>query len=70
MKKLLPVFAALALASSTVLASMNFEDVDVDKDGVISPEEAANVEGLDLTTADVNGDGVLSIEEFQAAAAE
>ena len=65
MKKLLPIAAALTLASGAALAAVTFEDIDINQDGVISPEEAANVEGLDMATADINGDGVLSVEEFQ-----
>ncbi|MEZ5582261.1 MAG: hypothetical protein R3F37_05285 [Candidatus Competibacteraceae bacterium] len=47
MNKLLPVFAALTLASGTALAAMTFEEVDINQDGVVSTEEAAVVEGLD-----------------------
>ncbi|MCP5419357.1 MAG: calmodulin [Gammaproteobacteria bacterium] len=65
MKRILPIFA-LTLISGTALA-LGFESIDTDQNGVISPEEAANVEGLDLTTADINGDGVLSIDEYQQA---
>ncbi|NJN47607.1 MAG: hypothetical protein HC808_15280 [Candidatus Competibacteraceae bacterium] len=70
MNKMLPVLAALTLASGTAFAAMTFEEVDINKDGVVSTEEAATVEGLDFATADVNGDGAISVQEYQAAVAE
>jgi hypothetical protein len=59
-------FSAAALAQSAV----PFEDVDANGDGVISQEEAAAIEGLDMATADTNQDGVLDRAEYEAATAQ
>lgn len=56
-------FAGAALAQD----APSFEEVDQNSDGMISQEEAASVEGLDLATADTNQDGSLDREEFNAA---
>lgn len=56
-------FAGAALAQG----APSFEEVDVNMDGSISQEEAAAVEGLDITTADTNQDGSLDRQEYEAA---
>lgn len=54
----LPVFAATPLT---------FEEVDTDGDGLVSADEAANVEGLDFNAADGDNDGTLSVDEYDIA---
>jgi hypothetical protein len=56
-------FAGAALAQD----APSFEEVDQNADGMISQEEAAAVEGLDLATADTNQDGSLDRTEYEAA---
>jgi hypothetical protein len=67
MKKIL-LPAALILASGIALAqARTFEELDADKSGSLSKDEAATVEGLDFDAADANKDGALSQEEYTAA---
>lgn len=54
----LPVFAATPLS---------FEEVDTDGDGLVSADEAANVEGLDFDAADSDKDGTLTVDEYEIA---
>ena len=68
-RKLAIIFASALFSSAALAAAPAFEEVDSDNDGVISAAEAALVEGLDMTIADVNGDGMLSKEEYSKAAA-
>ncbi len=67
--KVLLALVATAFAGSALAAAPAFEEVDADANGSISAEEAASVEGLDFATADTNGDGSLSKEEYEAATA-
>lgn len=70
MSKLLPIllagfgFSAVALGQGQDLPS--FEEVDANRDGVITAEEAAAIEGLDFRVADVNQDGVIDRVEYRA----
>lgn len=65
----LTTLVALGLFSSAALAAPPaFEDIDRNKDGAITADEAASVEGLDMASADANGDGMLSKTEYEAAA--
>ncbi|HSC17268.1 MAG TPA: hypothetical protein VLI71_19215 [Gammaproteobacteria bacterium] len=50
-------------------AQVSFDTADKDKDGKISRAEAADVQGLNFTSADVNADASLSRQEFQTAMA-
>lgn len=50
-------------------AQVTFDTADKDKDGKISRAEAADVQGLNFTSADVNADASLSRQEFQTAMA-
>lgn len=43
-----------------------FERFDVNKDGVITEAEIAEVRASDFTTADADGNGEISLEEFKA----
>lgn len=68
-KRSLTALMALGMFSGVALAAPPaFQDVDINKDGVITAEEAAQVEGLDMTIADANGDGKLTMQEYEAAA--
>lgn len=50
-------------------AQVTFDTADKDKDGKITRAEAADVPGLNFTSADVNADASLSRQEFQTALA-
>lgn len=68
-KRTLITLMALGMFSGVALAAPPaFEDVDRNKDGAITADEAAGVEGLDMASADANGDGMLSKKEYEAAA--
>ncbi len=45
----------------------NFEEVDQNDDGMISQEEAAQIEGLDFAEADTNQDGSIDRVEYATA---
>lgn len=66
-KILVPVFL-VAFASAPVSAA-SFDEVDTDKNGVLSEEEA-KAAGVDLATADQNQDGQVDKTEFEAATGE
>lgn len=68
-RRTLTTLVALGMFSGVALAAPPaFQDVDVNKDGAITADEAAGVEGLDMASADANGDGKLSMKEYQEAA--
>ena len=50
-------------------AQVTFDSADKDNDGKITRTEAADVPGLNFTSADVNADASLSRQEFQTAMA-
>jgi hypothetical protein len=67
-------FTALALVSALSIAgpasgmeASTFDDLDTDKDGRLSREEAARQAGLDFAKADANQDGWLTRPEYEAA---
>ena len=62
---LLPILLLAALPAFA--APLTFEEVDTDGDGLISADEAANVEGLDFNAADGDNDGTLSVDEYDIA---
>jgi Ca2+-binding EF-hand superfamily protein len=49
--------------------AMSFETADKDKDGKVTRAEAADVQGLNFSSADTDGDASLSRQEFQVAMA-
>ena len=62
------ILPALLLAVLPAFAApLTFEEVDTDGDGLISADEAANVEGLDFNAADGDNDGTLSVDEYDIA---
>ncbi|MDG4595882.1 MAG: hypothetical protein P9F75_09365 [Candidatus Contendobacter sp.] len=63
---ILPVLLLVTL-SAFAAAPLTFEEVDTDGDGLISADEAANVEGLDFNAADGDNDGTLSVDEYEIA---
>lgn len=68
-RRFLTALIALGMFSGVALAAPPaFQDVDRNKDGAITADEAAAVEGLDMTSADANGDGKLTKAEYEAAA--
>jgi Ca2+-binding EF-hand superfamily protein len=50
-------------------AQVTFDTADKDKDGKVTRAEAADVQGLNFSAADVNADASLSRQEFQTAMA-
>jgi Ca2+-binding EF-hand superfamily protein len=50
-------------------AQVTFDTADKDKDGKVTRTEAADVPGLNFSSADVNADASLSRQEFQTAMA-
>jgi hypothetical protein len=50
-------------------SAMSFDTVDKDKDGKVTRAEAADVQGLNFSSADTDGDASLSRQEFQVATA-
>lgn len=69
MKHVLAILAALVLVSGTVFAGgEKFAEMDIDKDGVVSIEEAtaAGLSEDDVNAADANQDGQLDVVEFSA----
>jgi hypothetical protein len=52
------------------VAQLSFESVDTNKDGVITPNEALAVAGLDFASADTDKSKTLSRQEFAAAMAK
>lgn len=63
------VLPALLLVALPAIAAapLTFEEVDTDGDGLISADEAANVEGLDFNAADGDNDGTLTVDEYEIA---
>ena len=66
-KKTLAALSLITLAAACSSDRPGFTDVDADKNGMISAEEAMAVQGLDFTKADANQDGALDDSEWGAA---
>ena len=63
----LTALAVVALASASYAAGPAFNELDKDRDGLLSKAEAASVKGLDFAKADTNKDGRLDRAEYEAA---
>jgi EF hand len=76
--KFIAALFSLLLFSGVSIAAMPggkssappFAQIDLNKDGWLSPSEAAAVPGLDFKKADTNHDNKLSRAEYEAAAAK
>ncbi len=70
-KRLLIGLLAFGFSAGAIAQEMpDFEEVDQNDDGMISQEEAAEVEGLDFATADTNQDGSIDRVEYATAGSE
>lgn len=70
-ERLLIGLMALGFSAGALAQGMpEFEEVDQNDDGMISEEEAAEVEGLDFATADTNQDGYIDRVEYATAGSE
>lgn len=70
MNKFIAILGVAISSLALAQALPPFEQVDANRDGGISPSEAAVVEGLDFRTADANQDGLISREEYSALSRE
>lgn len=65
-KKLSVPVVLLASFAAAATSNPPFEEVDIDRDGAISPEEAVVIEGIDWSKADINRDGILDPAEYDS----
>lgn len=67
MRNKIAILLGMILASSVAIATENqkFDELDSDGDGKLSAIEAAEA-GVDVQSADTDGDGAVSKEEYQA----
>ena len=63
----LAVLASLAIAGAAWAAAPEFDEIDANKDGMLSKVEASVVKGLDFAKADLDKDGMLDRAEYEAA---
>lgn len=63
----LALIGVFALASASYALAPAFNELDKDKDGMLSKTEASSVKGLDFAKADTNRDGRLDRAEYEAA---
>jgi hypothetical protein len=62
------IVAQLSLAGVALAADRpKFDDLDANRDGMLSKTEATKAPGLDFARADSNKDGALSRTEYEAA---
>jgi hypothetical protein len=66
-KKALPVVAALLVWTVALAALSGFDDMDVDRDGAVSPLEHAEAAGKMFTAMDADGDDKVTAAEMDAA---
>ena len=67
--KTLAALALVTFSGAALAGAPAFADIDADKNGTLSAEEAAAV-GLDLTKVDANQDGAVDEAEYKAAIGE
>ena len=68
MKAIAMILIAAGLTGVALAEDMpNFDSVDANKDGMISQEEATNVEGIDFAAVDANHDGLIDRDEYAKA---
>ncbi len=71
MKRLLTGLLAFGFSVGALAQGMpDFEEVDQNDDGMISEDEASQVEGLDFAAADTNEDGSIDRVEYATAETE
>ena len=63
----LTAISVVALASASYAAGPAFNELDKDRDGLLTKAEASSVKGLDFAKADTNKDGRLDRAEYEAA---
>jgi hypothetical protein len=63
----LALVSVLSIAGTASGMESTFDDLDANKDGKLSKEEAAKQAGLDFAKADANQDGWLTRPEYEAA---
>ena len=68
-KKTLAALALITFSGAALAGAPAFADVDADKDGKISAEEASAA-GMDITKVDANQDGSVDEAEYKAATGE
>jgi hypothetical protein len=66
-RSVLAAMAVFALASASFAAAPAFNELDRDRDGMLTKAETATVKGLDFAKADTNKDGQLDRAEYEAA---
>lgn len=64
---LLTATVVFVFASASQAAGPAFNELDRDRDGVLTKDETATVKGLDFAKADTNKDGRLDRAEYEAA---
>jgi Ca2+-binding EF-hand superfamily protein len=67
LRSALAAMAVFALASASYAVAPAFNELDKDKDGLLTKAEASSVKGLDFAKADTNKDGRLDRAEYEAA---
>jgi hypothetical protein len=67
-RSVLAAIAVFALATASYAAAPTFNELDKDRDGMLTrTETAGKVKGLDFAKADTNKDGRLDRAEYEAA---
>ncbi len=67
LRSVMAVVAVLSLASASYGVAPAFNELDKDRDGMLTKAETTTVKGLDFAKADTNKDGRLDRAEYEAA---